>query len=139
MSKKKKTYLIAIYSDADGGFLARFPDFPELAADYGKDFDDCVMQSTRFLDDVIADKVERNKPLPEPSQVGKIRSLLNPEDGEPLCIVPVTVYPPSKTERINITGKGEVFARIDDYAKRHHLTRSELMVNATIEYIRANA
>ena len=139
MSKKKKTYLIAIYSDTDGGFLARFPDFPELAADYGKDFDDCVMQSTRFLDDVIADKVERNKPLPEPSQVGKIRSLLNPEDGEPLCIVPVTVYPPSKTERINITGKGEVFARIDDYAKRHHLTRSELMVNATIEYIRANA
>lgn len=138
MSKKKKTYLIAVYPDADGGFLARFPDFPELVADYGRDFDECVAHSTRFLDDVIADKVERNKPLPEPSPVEKIRSLLDPEDGEPVCLVPVTVYPPAKTERINITGKGDVFARINDYAKRHHMTRSELMIHSTMEYIKAN-
>lgn len=138
MSKKKKTYLIAVYPDADGGFLARFPDFPELVADYGRDFEECVAHSTRFLDDVIADKVERNKPLPEPSPVEKIRSLLDPEDGEPVCLVPVTVYPPAKTERINITGKGDVFARINDYAKRHHMTRSELMIHSTMEYIKAN-
>ena len=139
MSKKKKTYLIAIYPESDGGFLARFPDFPELVADYGRDFDECVAQSTRFLDDVIADKVERNKPLPEPSPVEKIRSLLNPEDGEVLCIVPVTVYPPAKTERINIAAPGDKIAEITEYAKKSRLSRSELMVNATLEYIRANA
>lgn len=136
MNEKKRVYLIAIYPDPDGGFLARFPDFPELAADYGKDFEDCVLQSSRFLDDVIADKVERGKPLPEPSPVEKIRGLLDPENGEPLCVVPVTVYPPAKTQRINITGKGDIFARIDDYARRHHITRSDLMVSATLDYIR---
>lgn len=136
MNGKKKVYLIAIYSDREGGFLARFPDFPELAADSGNDFEDCVMQSSRFLDDVIADKVERGKPLPEPSPVEKIRSMLDSKDGDPLCIVPITVYPPAKTQRINITGKGDAFAKIDDYAKRHHITRSDLMVNATLDYIR---
>lgn len=55
-----------------------------------------------------------------------------------LCIVPVTVYPPAKTQRINITGKANLFAKIDDYAKRHHLTRSDLMISSTLEYIRAN-
>lgn len=98
MNGKKKIYLIAIYPDLDGGFLARFPDFPELVADYGKDFDDCVLQSSRFLDDVIADKVERGKPLPEPSPVEKVRTMLDPKDGEPLCIVPVTVYPRLKLD-----------------------------------------
>ena len=35
----------------------------------------------------------------------EIKAKLDPENGEPLCIVPVTVYPPARTERINITGK----------------------------------
>ena len=62
-----------------------------------------------------------------------------PQNSELLCLVPVTVYPPAKTERINITGKGDVFARIDDFARRHHLTRSELMIRATLEHSGANS
>lgn len=135
---KKKIYLIAIYPDENGCCMAKFPDFPELAADFGKDFEDCVLESARILDDVIADKIERGKPVPEPSSAAEIKAKLDPADGEPLCIVPVTVYPPAKTERINITGKGDVFARINDYAKRHHISRSELMIDATLDYIRAN-
>ena len=52
--------------------------------------------------------------------------------------LPVTVCPPAKTERINITGKGDVFARIDDYARRHHITQSDLMITSTLEFIRTN-
>lgn len=139
MGAKKKIYLIAIYPDENGCCMAKFPDFPELAADFGKNFDDCVLESSRFLDDVIADKVERGKPIPEPTSAAEFKEKLDPADGEPICIVPVTVYPPAKTERINITGKGDVFARIDDYAKRHHLTRSELMISSTLEFIKANS
>ena len=69
----------------------------------------------------------------------EIKAKLDPAAGDPLCIVPVTVYPPAQTQRINITGKGDVFARISDYARRHHLTRSELMINATLEHIKANS
>lgn len=139
MGAKKKIYLIAIYQDENGCCMAKFPDFPELAADFGKNFDDCVLESSRFLDDVIADKVERGKPIPEPTPAAEFKAKLDPADGEPICIVPVTVYPPAKTERINITGKGDVFARIDDYAKRHHLTRSDLMISSTLEYIKVNS
>ena len=139
MSRRKKSYLIAVYPDENGCCMAKFPDFPELAADFGKNFEDCVLESSRFLDEVIADKVERRKPIPEPTPAAEIRSKLDPADGEPLCLVPVTVYPPARTERINITGKGDVFARIDDFAKRHHLTRSELMISSTLEYIKANS
>ena len=88
---------------------------------------------------MIADKVERGKTVPEPTPASEFKAKLDPADGEPLCIVPVTVYPPSRTQRINITGKENIFARIDDFAKRHHLTRSELMINATLEHIKANS
>jgi len=139
MDAKKKIYLIAVYPDENGCCMAKFPDFPELAPDFGKDFEGCVLESSRFLDEVIADKLERGKPIPEPTPATEFRAKLDPADGEPICIVPVTVYLPAKTERINITGKSDVFARIDDFARRHHLTRSELMVTATLDYIRANS
>lgn len=139
MKGKKRIYLIAVYPDENGYCMAKFPDFPELAADFGKNFEDCVQESSKFLDDVISDKVERGLPLPDPTPAEKFRAKLDPADGEPLCIVPITVYPPAKTERINITGKGDIFARINDYAKRHHFTRSELMINATLDYIKANS
>ena len=138
MTAKKKTYLIAIYPDEKGYCMAKFPDFPELAPDFGKNFEDCVLESSRFLDAVISDKVERGKPIPEPTPPLAFKAKLDPDDGEPLCIVPVTVCLPAKTERINITGKGDIFARINDYARRHHLTRSELMIRSTLEYIQAN-
>ena len=139
MGAKKKTYLIAVYPDENGCCMAKFPDFPELAPDFGKNFEDCVLESSRFLDAVIADKVERNKPIPDPTSATEFRAKLDPADGEPLCVVPVTVFLPAKTERINITGKSDVFARIDAYAKRHHLTRSDLMIRSTLEYIQANS
>ena len=97
-----------------------------------------ISPSSHVLDEVIAYKVEQNQPIPEPTAAQNFRAKLDPEDGEPLCIVPVTVYPPAKTQRINITGKANLFAKIDDYAKRHHLTRSDLMISSTLEYIQAN-
>ena len=137
--KSKITYLIAIYPDEDGFFMAKFPDFPDMASDYGKGFEDCIEQSTRFLDDSISLMVKQRKHLPTPSSIMEIQTKLDPADGNPVCIVPVTVYPPAKTMRINITGKSDVFARIDDYAKKLHLTRSELMIRSTLAQIRENA
>jgi len=139
MSRTRKVYLIAVYPDEKGCFMAKFPDFPELAADFGRDFEECILESSRFLDDVIADKAERGKAIPEPTSASEIRSKLDLSIGEPLCLVPVTVYPPSKTERINITGKGNLFARIDDYARRHHISRSELMISSTLEYMASHS
>lgn len=134
---KKMIYFLAVYPAEEGGFWTRFVDFP--AADQGESVEDAILQSSTFLQDIVDCYAETvKKPLPVPTPIENFRAKLDPEDGEPLCIVPVTVYPPAKTQRINITGKANLFAKIDDYAKRHHLTRSDLMISSTLEYIQAN-
>lgn len=134
---EKRIYYVAIYPDEKGCYMMTFPDFPEMAADFGKNFEECIISGSNFLNDVISEMVENGETLPVPTAPENLRDKLASADGL-LCIVPVTVYPPAKTERINITGKGDVFARINDYAKLHHVTRSELMINATLKYIEVN-
>lgn len=134
---KKLTYFMAVYADEDGGAWTSFADF-DCLCDQGDTVDEAIARSADFLDYVVTDMINRNKQLPVPSGILDFLAKLNAEDGEPMCIIPVTVYPPSPTKRINITGKEDVFARIDDYAKAHHVTRSELMINATLEYMRLN-
>lgn len=134
----KRVYFAAIYSHEDGGFIARFPDFPELVADFGSDFNDCVENCSSFLIDVVDYMVENNEELPAASSGDVAVNKLKREDGDFKCLVPVIVYPPAKTKRINITGKEDVFIRIDDYARIHHVTRSELMIKATLDYMRLN-
>ena len=56
-----------------------------------------------------------------------------------LFIVPVTGYLPDAPVRINITSTEAKIAEITAFAKRTGRTRSELMVAATLDYIRANA
>ena len=136
---KSKVYYVAIYPDEKGYFMMTFPDFPDMAPDYGKNFDECIISGRNFLNDVISEMVENGEQLPEPTDPRHLRDKIGSQGNkELLCIVPVTVYPPAKTERINITGKGDVFARINDFAKMHHVTRSELMIKATMDYINAH-
>lgn len=134
----KRVYFAVVYAAEGGGFIARFPDFPEMVADFGRDFNACVEECSKFLVDVVAYMTENGEELPTASSGDMVIAKLDPADGEPICIVPVVVYPPAQTKRINITGKEDVFARIDDYARAHHITRSELMINATLEYMRLN-
>lgn len=132
------TYLIAVYELAEGDYYACFPDFPEMAADSGKDFDELVESSKDFLNEMIEYKIEQGEELPYPSRGMVLKAKLDPQEGKPLYFVPLTVYPPGGYEQINVTANGDVIARIVDYAKDHRITRSELMVKATLEYMRAN-
>jgi len=133
----KLCYFAAIYPDKDGGYWSRFVDF--RGADQGESIEDAVHQLTFFLQGIVDEMSKLKEPLPKPSGIEEFKSKLDPEDGEPACIVPVFAYPPAPTVRINITGKSNVFARIDDYARKHHMTRSDLMVQSTLEYIAENA
>jgi len=135
---RKITYYLAVYQAEEGGAWTTFADF-DCLCDQGETVEDAIHQSEIFLDAVVERMVENNEPFPEPSSIVDFKAKLDPADGEPLCVVPITVYPPAKTTRVNITAKGNDLEKIGDYAKRHHLTRSELMVRATLDYIRANA
>ena len=52
---------------------------------------------------------------------------------------PVTGYLSDRPVRINITSTESKIAEITAFAKKVGRTRSELMVDATLEYVRANA
>ncbi|MEA4863366.1 MAG: type II toxin-antitoxin system HicB family antitoxin [Victivallaceae bacterium] len=136
---KKITYLAAVYEDENGAYTTVFPDFPELAPDFGANFDDAVDQASAFVSDAVEYMVEHGKSLPAPTRGEEFKAKLDPDAGVPYCMVPVTVYPPAKTERINVFAKGDQLAAITDFAKRKHRSRSELMVTAALEYIKGQA
>lgn len=131
----KKTYFLAVYENELGGYNADFADF-ECVIDQGDTLEEAIFNAKNLLNFFIADMVESGVELPVPSDGKTFKAKL---EKEPFCVVPVTVYPPAKTERINITASGDKIAEITDYAKKSKLSRSELMVNATLEYIRNNA
>ena len=134
---EKLMYFVAIYKDVSGGYWTRFVDFP--AADQGETLEDSIEQSSIMLEGIVEHYIDEGKTLPSPSNLNEFKAKLDPTDGEPACIAPVFVYPPSPTVRIQLTARANKIARIDNYAKRHHLTRSDLMIRSTLEYIRANS
>ncbi len=130
----KRNYFLAIYEAKEGGYTCQFPDF-DCVIDQGETLDETISNAKELLNFVVADMVESNEELPISSTGQEIKAKLFEE---PFCIVPVNVYPPAKTERINITASGDKIAEITDYAKQNHLSRSELMVNAALSYIHSN-
>ena len=132
---EKKTYFLAVYENELGKFSGRFADF-ECVCDDGDTLEELIYNAKELLNFTVAYMVDHKQALPEPSDGKAIRDKLSEA---PFCLVPVSVYPPAKTERINIAAPGDKIAEITDYAKKSRLSRSELMVNATLEYIRANA
>lgn len=131
----KKTYFLAIYENELGTFSGSFADF-DCVCDDGDTMDELISNAKELLNFTIAYMVEHNQPLPAASEGRAYKAKLKEK---PLCIVPVTVYPPAKTERINITAPGDQIAEITDYTKHNKLSRSELMVKAALNYIRSNA
>ena len=132
--KNKKTYFLAVYKAEEGGFFCKFPDWNIV--DQGETLEETIENASKLLDFSAECYVEENKKLPEATSGDELKNKLDKEDGEVFCIVPVVVYPPAKTERINVTLKGDVLARINDYAKKKNINRSKLMVNATLAYMR---
>ena len=131
----KKMFFLAIYKDSEKGYWTRFVDFP--AADQGETIEDAVENSTKMLESIIHQySVVCKKSLPDPLPLAEFKKSLDPSDGPVECIVPIFIYPPSPPVRIQITGKVHEFNKIDIYAKSKHLTRSELMIKATLDYIR---
>lgn len=130
----KITYFLAIYEAPEGGYTCTFADF-ECVVDQGETLEETILNAKELLNFTIDEMVESNENLPTPSNGHDLKAKL-PQ--EPFCIVPVIVYPPAKTERINITAPGDKIAEITDYAKKNHLSRSELMINASLAYIRSN-
>ncbi len=135
---EKKTYFMFVH-DGDGkGLWCEFPDLPGCMTD-GDSLDDLMKNAADALESWLASVRESGEDLPEASDAEKLKAKADACESPVLFAVPVTGYLPSAPARINITSTEAKIAEITAFAKRVKRTRSELMVNATLEYIRSNA
>lgn len=87
------TYFLAIYADPAGGCRMIFADFKRVV-NHGDSVEDAISRSRIYLGALATDMVEHDAPFPVPSLIQDFRDKLIPEDGVPLCIVPISVHIP---------------------------------------------
>lgn len=71
--------------------------------------------------------------------IDKLKRMAAKSDEPVEFIAPVSGFLPSRPARINITSTSAKIDEITAFARKIGSSRSELMVNATLDYIRANA
>jgi Uncharacterized conserved protein len=136
----KKTYYMFVHDGGagDGGFYCEFPDLPGCMTD-GDDLDDLMKNAADAMTSWLEANVERGYGMPEASNAETLKKKMDECDDPVLFIALVTGYLSDRPVRINITSTESKIAEITAFAKKVGRTRSELMVDATLEYVRANA
>ena len=137
---KKMTYFMFVHDGGDGkgGLFCEFPDLPGCMTD-GDDLEDLLKNAADAMESWLETTADHAEPIPKPSGAEELKRKADECDEPVLFIVPVTGYLPDAPVRINITSTEAKIAEITAFAKRTGRTRSELMVAATLDYIRANA
>ena len=137
---QKKTYFMFVRDGGagDGGLWCEFPDLPGCMTD-GDNLEDLMKNAKDVLESIMDVIIEDGNSLPEPSDAATLKIKADASDEPVMFLVPVTGYLLDKKVRITITSTEAKIAEITAFAKRVHRTRSELMVDATLDYIRANS
>ncbi len=105
----------------------------------GDDFDDLMKNARDAMESWLEVTVDDGAPLPVPSTPKELKKKADECEEPVLFVVPVTGYLGDETIRINVTAPESKIAEITAFAKKVGRTRSELMVDTTLDYIRANA
>ncbi len=137
---EKRTYCMFVRDggSGNGDLWGEFPDLPGCMTD-GDNLEDLVKNAADAMEGWIGCAVDHGQTLPKPSDTETLKKKVDASEDPVLFVVPVTGYLPDEPARINITSTTSKIAEITAFAKRVKRTRSELMVNATLDYIRANA
>ena len=133
MNNMKKLYFGLVHNDADG-FWLEFPDF-DCCVTQGDSIEELTRNAAEVLELYIESMVEHGDIIPLPADSIEIQKKVAVCEEPVAFVIPVAVYPPQKTVRINITAPGDRIAKITDFAKNNHVSRSEFMINASISAI----
>lgn len=102
------------------------------------DFDGCFTAADDYSD--IPQKIqdalelyfeEEDIEIPEPSDLNALASNSHYSDGVWMLVDVDVERLSSKPQRLNVSLPSHVVKRMDEYAARHHMTRSALIVKAT--------
>lgn len=135
---EKRTYCMFVHKGDKSGYWCEFPDLPGCMTD-GDNLEELTKNAADALESWMDATIDNGGSLPAASDVAALASKAAECDEPVLFVMPVTGYLNDAPVRINITSTEAKIAEITAFAKRVRRTRSELMVDATLEYIRANA
>jgi len=133
----KNIYFGLVHNDADG-FWLEFPDF-DCCVTQGDSIEELSCNATDVLELYIESMVEHGDSIPAPSDSMEIQKKVAACEDAVAFVIPVGIYLPQKTVRINITAPGDRIAKITDFAKNHHISRSEFMINASMAQIESQS
>lgn len=135
---KSITYFMFVHSSEDGKLWCEFPDLDCCMTD-GDNLNDLMKNAADCLESYMIGVHEMGKNMPGPSDAEALQAKAATCETPVAFVVPVTGYLPAPPARINVTSTAAKIDEITTFAKKTGRTRSELMVNATLEYIRSNA
>lgn len=137
---QKLTYFMFVHDGGDGkgGYWCEFPDLPGCMTD-GDNLEELTKNAADALESWLEAWTDNGNEAPTASDAIALAEKMAGCDEPVLFLVPVTGYLHDAPVRINITSTEAKIAEITAFAKRVRRPRSELMVDATLEYIRANA
>ncbi|OQA85335.1 MAG: hypothetical protein BWY31_01970 [Lentisphaerae bacterium ADurb.Bin242] len=135
--ENKKTYFLFIHRN-EKGLWGEFPDLDTCMAE-GHTLEELMKEASDSLASYAMGVADLHGKMPNPSTIKELEEKAKRCRDKVIFIVPVTVYMPSLPARINVTSTEAKIQEITVFAKKVKKTRSELMVDATLEYIRSNA
>ena len=136
----KKTYCATVHEDKNGPwrYICAFPDFDNLATE-----ENTLEGIARMAEEILTEKLkemqEDNIPFPSPTEDHNELAAKAAEDFGPAAfIMPVTATVESPFIRISMTVPEDKLNLITKYAKQKDTTRSALMIDATMDYMKRN-
>lgn len=127
----------AILSGKDGEYISVcFPDFPGCVTG-GDDLTEAMENAREALEFHIEGMEKDDEEIPDHSSRKALEELLAESKGDFCRIGVIEVEVPDKVrERVNITLSRFVLSRIDNFAAKRNRTRSAMIAEASMDYIR---
>ena len=119
------TYIALLRKEEDSDFGVDFPDFPGCIT-VGTTLEEAHKRAAEALRFHIKGMMEDDELIPEPSPLDEIMS----DEANTGAVPFLVTVSDSKTKRVNITIPERDLESIDDYAKRHKMSRSAFLLEA---------
>jgi predicted RNase H-like HicB family nuclease len=127
--EKRLEYIAYLHKEAGSDFGVSFPDFPGCIT-AGRTLDEARRLAPEALGLHIQGLVEDGGKIPKPSTLDELAS--DPNMKKAVAFL-VSVDPPGdRVVRINLTVRESQIEKIDEAAKRLHLSRSVYMVQSAL-------
>jgi len=120
-------YIGLIHKDAGSEYGVSFPDFPGCIT-AGKSLEEARLMAQEALNLHVEGMIADGESLPAASTLDEI--LADPDNAGTVAVLTVTPPRSSKAIRLNVTLPEDVLTRIDDYARKHGLSRSGFLAQA---------